>query len=154
MIKIKLGKNLIYLFIYYASWYIRKINKMIFQSIFDLDFTYMFLFMMTLGEVFGGLTIYLYQYKSLKQKKATKYFNISLFHQIEVISQEEIRIGDGNVKRLLLIFFACFFDFMEFVIASFHVPFFDKKGFPDNRCKIWMHNDNCIIINIYLCSKN
>ena len=130
MIKIKLRKNLVYLFIYYASWYIRKINKMLFQSIFDLDFTYIFLFMMTLGEFFGGLSLYLYQYKSIKHKTETKYFKINSFHSIELTSLDEIRIGDKTIKRIILIFLACFFDFMEFIIASFHVPFFDKKVSP------------------------
>ena len=120
MIKLKLRRNLFYLFIYYLSWYLRKIADIFIENIFGSISAYIFLFLMNLGEIFGGLTLYLYQYNSWKQKKQSKYFGINL-----LFDKNGINPIDGQIKRGLLMFLASFFDFMEFVIASFHVPKLD-----------------------------
>ena len=122
MIKIKLRKNLIYLFIYYASWYIRKINSIIFDSVFHIYPPYMFLYMMTLGEIVGGLTLLLYQSDSLEKNEQTKYFGLKLIY-----NKERFKPKDGNIKKVILLIFAAFFDFMEFVTADFFVPEFDSN---------------------------
>ena len=122
MIKIKLRKNLIYLFIYYASWYIRKINSIIFDSVFQIYPPYMFLYMMTLGEIVGGLTLLLYQSDSLEKNEQTKYFGLKLIY-----NKERFKPKDGNIKKVILLIFAAFFDFMEFVTADFFVPEFDSN---------------------------
>ena len=127
MIQIKLRKNLLYLLAYYISWYLRKINGIIFINTFDYYPTYIFLYLMTLGEIVGGLSIYLYQYYTLKQKKTIKFFGMKKIYGKEEVEQEEITVGDKKYKRAFLIFLASFFDFMEFIIANFHVPFFDKN---------------------------
>ena len=124
MIRFKLRKNLIYLCVYIISWYIRKIDTIIFENTFDFYPSFIFLFSMTLGEIFGGLTLYLYQYISLKSKKESKYFQIS--HHIS----KEKRVGDGLPKKIVLIFFAAFFDFMEFVISAFFISLFDNNISP------------------------
>ena len=122
MIKIKLRKNLIYLFIYYVSWYIRRINSIIFDSIFNIHPPFMFLYMMTLGEALGGLSLLLYQGESLKKNEQTKYFGLKLIY-----NQGEYRPKDGYIKKIILLIFAASFDFMEFVTAEFYVPEFDSN---------------------------
>ena len=115
MIKIKLRKNLLYLLAYYISWYIRKINDMIFENIYHFYPSYIFLYLMTLGEMFGGLIIYLYQYNSWRKKKQTKFFCVYI---------KGTKIKDSIIKRCLLILFASYFDFMEFVTDYLHIPLF------------------------------
>ena len=62
MIKIKLRKNLAYLLAYYISWYVRKIVDIIIDKTFAIYPTYVYLYLMVLGEILGGLSIFLYQY--------------------------------------------------------------------------------------------
>ena len=69
---------MLYLFVYYLSWYLRKIVDIIIESVFNSISAYIFLYLMTLGEIFGGLSIYLYQQNSSKQNKQTKYFQLKL----------------------------------------------------------------------------
>ena len=125
MIKFKLRKNLIYLFVYYISWYVRKIVTIIFENTFDFYPSFIFLFLMTLGEIFGGLTIFLYQYISLKRKKDSKIFTIK-----SIYDSEDKKVGDHLLKKIILVFFAAFFDFMEFVISTFFLSPFDNNISP------------------------
>ena len=39
---------------------------------------FIFLYLMVLGEIFGGLLIYFYQYNSNRNRKKIKYFGINL----------------------------------------------------------------------------
>ena len=137
MIKFKLRKNLIYLFVYYISWYIRKIVTIIFENTFDFYPSFIFLFLMTLGEIFGGLTIFLYQYISLKRKKDSKIFRIK-----SIYDSEDKKVGDHLLKKIILVFFAAFFDFMEFVISSFFLSPFDNNISPSFDLRIWSYNNN------------
>ena len=126
MIKIRLRKNLLYLFVYYLGWYIRKIINMIIKYLFNYSLTYIFLYLMTLGEIIGGFSIFMYQNNSWKEKKKTKYFELKLIYN----EKEEIEVADGRFKRIILIFLAAFFDFMEFIIFYFYVPLMDSKITP------------------------
>ena len=96
MIKFKLRRNLIYLFIYYISWYIRKIVTLIFENTCNFYPSFIFLFLMTLGEIFGGLTIFLYQYISLKRKKESTIFRIK-----SIYYSEDKKVGDHSLKKIL-----------------------------------------------------
>ena len=97
MIKFKLRKNLIYLFIYYISWFIRRIVTIIFENTFNFYPSFIFLFLMTLGEIFGGLTLFLYQYISLLRKKESKFLRFKLIYV-----NKEKKVGDHFLKRLLI----------------------------------------------------
>ena len=121
MIKIKLRKNLLYLIIYYLSWYIRKIFSMIIDGNFPCESPFLFLFMMNLGEIFGGLSLYLYQNISLKRKKELNNFDKKLIHK-----KNYLKSRDGMYKKIFLLFLAAFFDFMEFIIADFYLPKIDN----------------------------
>ena len=120
MIKVKLRKNLVYLFAYYLSWYIRKIFKMIIEGNFPCESPFLFLFMMNLGEIVGGLSLYLYQHISLKRKKEIKYFNQKLIY-----NQIHLKLPDSKYKTRFLLFLAAFFDFMEFIIGDYYLPRID-----------------------------
>ena len=78
MIKIRLRKNLPYLLALYICCYTRKIIILIINKVFHLNAPYLFLFMMTLGEIIGGATVYIYQIITLRKKKQVKYFGIEL----------------------------------------------------------------------------
>ena len=115
MIKIKLRKNLAYLLAYYISWYVRKIVDIIIDKTFAIYPTYVYLYLMVLGEILGGLSIFLYQYNSWKNNKETKFFKFYPF-------QNKKKVERGSLKKAILIFFASFYDFFEFFIGCFYVP--------------------------------
>ena len=69
MIIIKFKKNIGYLVAYFFSWLLRKILGMIIQAKFSINPVYVYLYLMVLGEIMGGLLIYLYQYNSKKSEK-------------------------------------------------------------------------------------
>ena len=108
---------MLYLLALYICSYVRKIIIMIIDKYFNFNAPYIFLFMMTFGEIIGGLTVYIYQIILLKKKKHVKYFGIKLIH-----NQNPMKSADGIFKKILLIFFAGFFDFIEYIIAVFYVP--------------------------------
>ena len=49
---------MIYLLALYGSYFVRKIVSIIIDNVYELNAPFMFLYMMTLGEAFGGLTIF------------------------------------------------------------------------------------------------
>ena len=117
MIKIVLRKNLFYLLALYISSYVRKIIMLIIDKVFQFNDPYAFLFMMTFGQIIGGFTIYIYLYINSKKKKKAKYFGI------ELIQNKRYKgTIDGKFKKILLIFFAGYFDFIEYIIGVFYVP--------------------------------
>ena len=115
MIKLKLRKNLLYLLAYYISWYVRKVVDIIIDKTFEIYPTYVYLYLMVLGEILGGLSIFLYQYNSWKKNNVTKFFKVYSYQNKKIV-------GGGSLKKGLLIFFASFFDFFEFFIGCFYVP--------------------------------
>ena len=118
MIKIKLRRNLLYLLAYYISWYVRKILNIIIDEIFTIDISYISLYLMTLGEIIGGSTLYIYITLSLKQKKEAKYFKTNLIY-----NKQEIYIPDKTLKITMLIFFAATFDFLDFINSLLYTCF-------------------------------
>ena len=78
MIKIRLRRNLIYIITLYLSYFIRKIISIVIDNVFHLNASYIYLYMMTLGEAIGGFTIYYYHRSNWKQKKQAKYFGLQL----------------------------------------------------------------------------
>ena len=122
MIKFRLRKNLVYLLIYYISWYLRRMVNIAIKFLFNFHPTYILLYLMTLGEIIGGSSIFFYQKKSWKKNMESKYFGLNLIY-----NKKEIKILDGQFKRIILIFFAACFDFFEFIIGNFFVPKVDSN---------------------------
>ena len=106
MIKIKLRKNLVYLFAYYISWSI----NLILEEIVSCSF-YIYLLLTIVGKILGGLIIYFYQYHLTKRKKQSKYFGINLIY-----NEKKVRVKDGKIKIGLLLFFASFFYVFRFIV--------------------------------------
>ena len=78
MIKIRLSKNLLYLLGLCISNNIRVLIAFIIDTVLNFTAPYLFLFMMTLGQIMGGLTVYIYQIKTLRKNKEIKYFGIEI----------------------------------------------------------------------------
>ena len=119
MIKLRLKRNLLYLLAFYIFLYARDLIKLAIKHIFDFSPSYLYLFMMTFGEIIGGATIYFYQICAKKQKKRIKYFGIKLIHY-----NAESQNNDGMFKKLVLLFFSSFFDIYEFIVINNFVPSF------------------------------
>ena len=80
----------------------------------------MFAVLMFSGAFFGGLTIFIYQKNFFKnKKKPIKYLGIELIIQGKTMNRR-----DNYAKILFLIFFAAFFNFIQFTLASIYIPKF------------------------------
>ena len=121
MIKIKLHKNLIYLLVLYVLSYLRKIDIFIILKYLKFEPVFLLLYMMNLGQITGGLTIYIYQTLTWRKKAEVKYFRIALIHQ-----KNKIKANDHPAKIILLIFFSSFFDILQFYIHNFTLT--EMKG--------------------------
>ena len=120
MIKISIRKNILYLFLLFSNFYLRKIDGIIISKVLNFHSSYIFAFSMALGEFFGGLGIYLYQkWHFLNKKEVSKHFGIKL-----ISNKKKMNRRDGLFKIIILIFFAAFFDFFEFAIITIIIPRF------------------------------
>ena len=131
MLKIRFRKNLVYLSVYYISWYIRKTIIIIIQTLFNLTPTYILLYLMNLGQIVGGLSLYIYQHSFHKQTNGTKFFRLELIY-----NEEEIKVADGPYKIILLIFFASYFDFMESILLNIYIHSIDPSISPTINVRI------------------
>ena len=115
MIKIQLKKNIGYLVAYFFCLLIRQIINMVIDANFEMDLNHILLYLMVLGEIMGGLLIYLYQYHSAIKKKEIKYFGIDLIYN-------QKRTRDDDFKKLLLLFLASFFDILKYSYSNIYYP--------------------------------
>ena len=122
MIKIQLKKNIGYLVIYFFSWLSRKTLCIIMEEKFQIKSSdFIFLYLMVLGEFFGGLLIFLYQYNSKIKKRTINYFGINLIYNKK-------KTGNSKFKIIILICLASFFDTYNY---AFGTMFFTNKNFSD-----------------------
>ena len=77
MIKLKLRRHMFYLLAVYIFSSIRLSIKIVIQSTYKISPKFIYLYLMNLGQIFGGLTVFIYQ-KKLRKKK--KQINILDFH--------------------------------------------------------------------------
>lgn len=112
MIRIKLRKNLVYLFIYFISSFIRDIVTIVIELIFFIDSSFIYLYLMILGVIIGGLSIYLYQNNSLKRRQNPKYLWLNLY-----LNKKGKKEKDSIFKIGVLLFFAAFFDIYHFTFV-------------------------------------
>lgn len=117
MIKITLRKNLMYIVQLFLHYYLRRVDYTIIKILYPFNDSLIFTFIMHLGEFFGGLVSYIYQNAFLKKKQDNK--NSLIF---KLMPKPKMNRIDGNVKIYLLIFFAAFFDFSEYVLLTFFIP--------------------------------
>ena len=76
---------------------------------------------MHFGEFFGGLASYIYQNTFLKNKKKLEKNKNGINSRLIIYKKKEMSRVDGKFKIYLLIFFAAFFDFIEYAIMNFFV---------------------------------
>jgi len=118
-IRISTRRNLFYLTQLVLHYYLRKVDIIIINQLFEFNDSLIFTFLMLLGEFFAGFSIHLYQifFFKNKNKKDATYFGIKLIHQESILKRP-----DSIFKIILLIFFTACFDFMEFVFETFYLP--------------------------------
>ena len=118
MIRISIRKNLIYLLLLFISYTLRRI-VIIILDILGLDnSSLLFSFLMVLGEIIGGIIIYLYRrnFNKKTQIKQSKFM-------IELIQNDiELKRADENRKIYFLLFLASFFDLEEYLIVNNFIP--------------------------------
>ena len=78
-----------------------------------------FCFFICSGQIFGGITTYIYQYTFLRKKgkSSNKQYGIKLIKK-----EREMNKVDNLFKILFLIFLASSFDYVEFFITSDFIP--------------------------------
>ena len=108
-------RYLLFLLFYH---YLRKIEGILMSKITHFSDSLTLTFLMFFAELFGGLVVIIYQrYHFLnKQKEITKENN-----KIQLIHRKNVQMNaiDKIQKIILLIFFASFFDFAEFIILYY-----------------------------------
>ena len=118
MIRISIRKNLIYLLLLFISYTLRRIVIILLDKIFGLDNSLIFSFLMVLGEIIGGIIIYLYQCNFNKKTKSGKSkFSIELIQ-----NNREMKRADKGLKIIFLLFLASFFDLEEYLIITNFIP--------------------------------
>ena len=121
MIKISLRGNSIYIIQLFIYYYLRRIDSTIIKRIFNFQDSLIFTLLMHFGEFFGGLASYIYQNTFLKNKKKLEKNKNGINPRLIIYKKKEMSRVDGKFKIYLLIFFAAFFDFIEYAIMNFFV---------------------------------
>ena len=170
MIKISLRQNIIYLLFLFVSYYLRRVLMIILGKVYQLNYTLFFCFLMCLGEIVGGSSIYLYQKKYYRNKDIRTNSHRTLIYNYSLIeTQNSLIIEDNKHKIRLLIFFAAFFDLEEVVLTSYIVDKFKSISktasirlncimtiissltcFFTLRLKVVRHQICCLIIMFFL----
>ena len=122
MIKLIFRRNLIYLLLLIISYLLRRILSIIIGEIYGLDNSLLFCFLMFLGEIVGGLVIYYRQISFLNKSKNNKENNEILVYKYNQRKKKELKRADKWPKIYILIFFASFFDLIEFIILANIIP--------------------------------
>ena len=119
MIKFKFRKNFVYILVLYVSYFIRNnlIKQLILDNIFEINAPFVFLFLMAGGQLIGGFSVFYYQHNKYNNNKKVKYFSLNVIQE-KIHKSEE----DGIIKKMILIFFASFYDILEFILSVFYVP--------------------------------
>ena len=112
MIKFNLGKISLYLLAYTIGGIIVFIFEVL-KIEYSLYLYFINIYIEQLGQIIGGLSIYLYQYRNVFKNKHIKYFGLELIHNKANLKQK-----DKALKILILIFFASVLDFFIVVIEQ------------------------------------
>ena len=119
IIHITKRRNLLYVIYLMTSYFLRQVDLIIIKANYTFNDSLLFTFLMLFCEFLGGLPIYIYQRYFLNKReiKKIKYLGIELIQETSTINRR-----DSILKMILLIFFTAYFDFVEFVIATFYMP--------------------------------
>ena len=127
ILKFALRKNLIYPVQHILWSFVRQLLTIFMKSHFNFSSSLIFTPLMFLGELFGGTIFYFYQKNVMKEKKKEE--KDQYFMSIKLVKKEEdnnFEPIDDNIKILLLIFLAAFFDEVEYLLAATYIPKFVK----------------------------
>ena len=116
-IKIGFRNNLFYLLMLIIFNFLRKIDSIIMDKIIGLSGTLLLTFLMFLGEFIAGLSIFIYQISFFPKRKKSTFLGIKLIQ-----AKSDISHRDSIFKIYFLIFITSYFDFIEFMVATFYIP--------------------------------
>ena len=122
-IKLNFRRSLLYLSLNDLTFYLRIILLVIMEKYISFINSTLLAFLMSLGEIFGGLSVHLIVRNAFRKKKYS-YLKEKLFKD-----RKKKARPDGWTKRIILIFFAAFFDFVEFIILNSYI--FNVKDISD-----------------------
>ena len=121
MIKITGRHNVIYI-IQLVIWSnIRTIDKIILSHLYNFNKSAIFTVLMFLGELTSGALVYKYQSKYLRKKEDDNYINKVRKRSTSI---QKYIYKPNSIKIYILLFFATFLDFVEFIITSFYIKNF------------------------------
>ena len=119
--KFALRRNLIYPFQLIIWNWLRNLEVLLINYLFNFGSSLIYSPLMFLGEFILGIFIYSYQMNFLKVKKSPS----ATFMSIKLIETDnEMNIHDSEIKIYFLLFIASFLDYVGFMIASAFIPNF------------------------------
>ena len=143
MIKFALRRNFIYP-LQLLLWNVaRDIECIIISHSFNIKTLKIYTPLMFLGEIFGGLSFYLYQSHFLSKNKRKRKGSV-YFMNIKYIKARHNPIKDGPTKIYFLIFCAAFFDFVQFMLSLVIQTFIYLSGSLESRLEGYLTINNAI----------
>ena len=112
-------RNLIYPIQLLIWTFLRKVDVILLDSLFDFSRSLLFTLIMFLGEFFAGLILYIHQKRFMKRRKSL--VKNSIFFPTKKYKNET---HDSKLKIAFLIFILSFFDFVEFILSTNYIPKF------------------------------
>ena len=117
MIKFGTRHNLLYPMMFLLFTGIRKIDSIMMKELTDFNGSLFLTLIMFIADFVGGIIVYSYHLKFLKEKEASKFMGIELIQ-----APSDISHPDSDRKIYLLLFLASFLDFAEYTISSYFIP--------------------------------
>ena len=119
--KIGIRYNLLYPLMLIIFSFFRKIDSILMYDIIGVKGSLLLTLIMFLSEFLSGLILFRYHMAFLRRENKSTFMGIDLIE-----GQTEIHSPDSDIKIYLLIFCATFFDFVEFLLQTYHIPsYFD-----------------------------
>lgn len=132
MIKLSGRRNSIYIINLIIWTYLRVINKALITIFYDFDNSFIFVFLMFLGELSAGLTIHKFQSRFLKGKEK---LGLSDIIKLNTSLYETNQKTSKKLYIAILLFMGTFLDFVEFIIYTFYLPKYQNiSSSLDSRC--------------------
>jgi hypothetical protein len=115
--KIGIRHNLLYPLMLIIFSFFRKIDSILMFEIIEFKCSLLLTLLMFLSEFFSGLILFQYHLTFLKRERKSTFMGIELIE-----GQTDINSPDSSIKIYLLIFLATLFDFIEFILQTYHIP--------------------------------
>ncbi len=143
MIKFAKRRNLIYAMMFVIFNFLRKADSIVMKNYIGFSGSLILTSLMFIADFISGLNVYIYNLKYLKEKEASKFMGIELIQ-----ASSNITPPDSNFKIFILIFFASFVDFTEYILSSYYIP----VEFEDVSISIeWRLKSIIICFSAFLC---